>query len=742
MCARSKILLVGLKKLFTISSLFILPLSVQANLSADDGKERRVAIVFPPASGQVQSDAEAGLSHAIDENWWTQILQNIKQREYHISWRDKHDIQGNDDKRVYQAPNRAHKLLTYFTKDGIRIVPRTAAAEQPSWRWGLSLDGYVIDDRQAHVDAATRNVQGNRIEYRRKGLVEWYVNTAQGLEQGFTLLTPPGNQPGSNLTLSFTMSGNLEARIGGKGESVHLYGQGPGGAQVLEFGHLKAFDANGVDLPIHFELAQRGLNLQVASADAVYPITIDPMLTSSASHSAFGGQADSNLGAAVALAGDVNGDGYSDVIVGAPFYYNSVGIEGAVFVYHGSLRGLATTASWSAFGGQYDANLGASVASAGDVNDDGFDDVIVGAPGFDNPLANEGAAFVYLGSASGLSATADWEVYGGQVSPGFAGSVASAGDVNGDGYDDVIVGAPFYDINSLTNTNEGALFVYYGSATGPSATADRSIISGQAGALLGMSVASAGDVNNDGFDDVIAGAPFYDNTFVDGGGLFVYSGSAGGLSATPGWNAFGDKLNAGLGETVASAGDVNGDGYSDVISGAPYYVSDTLESEGGSFVYHGSASGLSATADWSAYGGDANALFGASVSSAGDVNGDGYSDIIIGARGYSSAHLNEGAAIVYLGAAAGLSVTSDWSVLGGQAEAGFGGSAAAAGDVDGNGYDDVIVGAELYDGTATNEGASFVYMSGVRKSGGGGSLYIVAYIALLMMVLIKRSQFR
>ena len=716
----------------------MLPLSAQATLLSDDGRHDLRESAMQDDSGTVLPDAVAG-------NWWSQILQNIKQREYHISWLDKTSLDGMQDhgeNGAYQAPNRAHNLHTYFTKDGIRIVPRTAAAERPSWHWGLSLDSYAVDGRQIHVDPATRNVQENRIEYRRNGLVEWYVNNAQGLEQGFTLLTPPDNQPGSQLALSFVMSGNLEARIDKQGQSVHLYGAGPGGAQVLEFGHLKAFDANGVDLPIRFELATQGLSLQIAAANAVYPITIDPMLTTSASHSVFGGQADSNLGAAVALAGDVNGDGYSDVIVGAPFYYNTVGIEGAVFVYHGSLRGLAKTASWSAFGAQYDARLGASVASAGDVNGDGFSDVIIGATAFDNPLANEGAAFVYLGSASGLSATADWDAYGGQISADFAESVASAGDVNGDGFDDVIVGAPFYDIDSLTNTNEGALFVYYGSASGLSATADVSIISGQSSALLGMSVASAGDVNNDGFDDVIAGAPFHDNTFADEGAVFVYSGSAGGLSATPSWSAFGGKDFAGLGETVASAGDVNGDGYSDVIAGAPYYVSaiNVLESEGGSFVYHGSVSGLSATADWSAYGGQANALFGVSVSSAGDVNGDGFSDIIIGARGYTSAHLNEGAAIVYLGAAGGLSSAEGWRALGGQAEAGLGVSVAAAGDVDGNSYDDVIVGAEFYDGTSTNEGASFVYMSGVKKSRGGGSLYILGIIVLLTMVLLKRGQ--
>ncbi|MBK8553946.1 MAG: FG-GAP repeat protein [Ignavibacteria bacterium] len=143
----------------------------------------------------------------------------------------------------------------------------------------------------------------------------------------------------------------------------------------------------------------------------------------------------------VSSAGDVNGDGYSDVIVGAPYFDNGQNDEGAAFVYHGSVTGLSTFSNWSAEGNQSLAYFGTSVSTAGDVNGDGYSDVIVGAYWFDNGHTQEGKAFVYHGSASGLSLTPNWSAEGNQAGTYYGNSVSSAGDVNGDGYSDVIVGA-------------------------------------------------------------------------------------------------------------------------------------------------------------------------------------------------------------------------------------------------------------------------------------------------------------
>ncbi|MCX7691754.1 integrin alpha, partial [Thermoflexus sp.] len=178
---------------------------------------------------------------------------------------------------------------------------------------------------------------------------------------------------------------------------------------------------------------------------------------------------------------------------------------------------------------QANARFGVSVASAGDVNGDGYSDVIIGAYWYDNGETDEGAAFIYHGSASGIGASHARMLESNQASAYFGYSVASAGDVNGDGYSDVIVGAIYYDNGQ---TDEGAAFIYHGSASGIGATANRMLESNQAGALFGNSVASAGDVNGDGYSDVIVGAYLYDNGETDEGAAFIYHGSAGGIGTS------------------------------------------------------------------------------------------------------------------------------------------------------------------------------------------------------------------
>jgi len=276
----------------------------------------------------------------------------------------------------------------------------------------------------------------------------------------------------------------------------------------------------------------------------------------------------------VATAGDVNGDGYSDVIVGAVLYDNGQADEGRAYVYLGSASGLAAAPAWTAESNQAGAQFGWSVATAGDVNGDGYSDVIVGAPLYSNGEGEEGRAFVYLGSASGLAVTAAWTAESDQISAYFGNSVATAGDVNGDGYSDVIVGARFYDNGE---SNEGRAFVYLGSSSGLAATAAWTSESDQAGADFGWSVATAGDVNGDGYSDVIVGAPYYDNPQTNAGRAFVYLGSSSGLAPSYAWSDGTNQLSALYGYSVATAGDVNGDGYSDIIVGGPYYDNGQAE---------------------------------------------------------------------------------------------------------------------------------------------------------------------
>jgi hypothetical protein len=411
------------------------------------------------------------------------------------------------------------------------------------------------------------------------------------------------------------------------------------------------------------------------------------------SWTAEGDQIGAELGYSVSTAGDVNGDGYDEVIVGAPRYDNTLFDQGAASVYLGTPSGISTSPAWTAYGEQSEGGFGSSVSTAGDVNADGYDDVIVGAWLHANGQINEGRAYAYLGSSLGLSTTPSWTAESDEACAWFGYSVSPAGDVNGDGYDDVIVGAWGYRI---VNLDDGRAYVFLGSPAGlstmPAWTADAD----QTGAGFAYSV-SAGDVNGDGFDDVVVGAPFRDN-----GAVFVYLGSSAGLSSTPAWVA--EEPSGRFGFAV-SAGDVNGDGYSDVSVGAPQYTGG-----GGAFVYLGSASGPSMAPAWTAVSPVAFAFFGASVSAAGDWDGDGIRDVIVGAPLLSGDQTEEGGAFVYPGSVSGPSPQPTWAAEGDQEDSRFGNRVWIARDVNADGYDEIMVGAFLYDNGQTDEGRAFAYL--------------------------------
>lgn len=416
-------------------------------------------------------------------------------------------------------------------------------------------------------------------------------------------------------------------------------------------------------------------------------------------------QASAYFGNSVACAGDVNGDGYSDLIIGCQYYTNGQTGEGAIFVYQGSATGISTTYTTLVESNQASALLGSSVASAGDVNGDGFSDVIAGAYNYDSGQTDEGAAFVYHGSARGTSAIISSQLELGQFNAYAGFSVASAGDVNADGFSDVIVGVRAYD---LGNTDEGAAFIYHGSVTGLNIVAATQLVSGQNGAFMGNSVASAGDVNGDGYGDIIVGCILFDNGFTDEGGAFIYHGSASGIGTIRITQLEGKQANAFFGCGVAGAGDVNSDGYSDVIVGARFF-DNGLTDEGAAFIFHGSPTGISTTIMRQLEGNQLNAQFGFSVAGASDVNGDGFSDVIVGAFLYDAGLADEGAAFVYHGSNTGIAVVASSQLEGNQLNAQFGSSVASAGDVNGDGYGDVIAGATFFDNGHTDEGAAFVY---------------------------------
>jgi FG-GAP repeat len=699
-----------------------------------------VAYVFLPSQLPESGDVKKAVgtdAAAIDPtaeqleqtDWWSKVRNDLSRGEYYATSAKpkallaaaRHGAAGAEavdlskasgsDAKVLQAPNREQNLRIYFLNDGAAIVERTA--QEPDWVLGIKAGRL---GRSGNFAGSARTVKPTadkqRVEYDRGEFVEWFDNRAEGLEHGMTISDRPAGEGPLSVEVSIT---GLKPRLKEGGQAVELLL--PSGEQRMSYEKLIVFDADNKEIPAGFRVAANSIYIEIDDTGARYPIVVDPLLVTpkvgpgfepdqtSSDWFATGDQNYAHFGISTAGAGDVNGDGFADVIVGAQLYDNGETDEGMVFVYHGSADGLSSTPDWTADRDQAGAYFGFSTAGAGDVNGDGYSDVIVGANYHNTGLQNVGGAFIFFGSADGLSATADWEVEGDQADAELGISVAGAGDVNGDGYADVIVGAYYYDNGE---TDEGKVFGYYGSATGPTTTADWTVESNQDGARLGRSVAGAGDVNGDGYADVIVGAYRYDHIHIDEGLISIYFGSASGLSTSADWTTYSGQENGKIGFAVAGAGDVNGDGYADVIAGADCYDNGEIE-EGRAFVYYGSVTGPGAVTDWYVESNQAGAQLGRSVAGAGDVNGDGYADVIVGAYYYENGEYREGKAFIYPGSATGLSTTAIWSAESDQADAYYGIWVAGAGDVNGDGYADVLVSAEFLDSDNTDNGRVYLY---------------------------------
>ena len=485
--------------------------------------------------------------------------------------------------------------------------------------------------------------------------------------------------------------------------------------------------------------------------------------------------ADDQSGVSVSSAGDVNGDGYDDLIIGARYADpNGDGSAGETYLVYGGasapgggmldLSALDGTNGFILNGIDAFDFSGFSVSSAGDVNGDGYDDLIIGAIWGDPNGGNSGETYVVYGGASApgaggmldlsaLDGTNGFVLNGIDADDRSGRSVSSAGDVNGDGYDDLIIGARYADPNG--DGSAGETYLVYGGASAPGGgMLDLSALDGTNGFVLngidaddrsGISVSSAGDVNGDGYDDLIIGAYRADPKGVGLAGetYVVYGGaSAPGtngmldLSALDGTNGFvlnGIDAYDRSGRSVSSAGDVNGDGYDDLIIGARFADPNGNDSGETYVVYGGSsAPGTGGMLDLSALNGangfvingiDANDSSGRSVSSAGDVNGDGYDDLIIGAHTADPNGVDSGETYVVYGGAsapgtAGVLALSDLDgsngfILNGIDESDRSGrSVSSAGDVNGDGYDDLIIGANQADPNGNNSGETYVFYGG------------------------------
>ncbi len=423
------------------------------------------------------------------------------------------------------------------------------------------------------------------------------------------------------------------------------------------------------------------------------PVVID--LTNLAASDGFIIQGDAlydQAGRAVSSAGDVNGDGIDDIIVGAP---NLNSLSGRAYVIFGrdsatrSNIDLTNLAAGDGFSISGQAGLreyaGISLSAAGDINGDGLDDIVIGAGGASGPGGSSasGRAIVIFGvsgatraniDATALASTDGFIIAAPTLFDGanVGYSVSNAGDVNGDGFDDLIIGARKF---TFDNVRTGGAFVIFGTADATRANidvntlmpADGFVIQGDAANdRAGRSVSSAGDVNGDGIDDLIVGAYGSDDGGLYAGEAYVIYGKTGStrgtidlttLAASDGFVIQGDAAFDQAGVSVSNAGDVNGDGIDDLIVGARY-GSDGGTYAGEAYVIYGKTGSTRGTIDLTnlavsdgfiIQGDTAGDGAGFSVSNAGDFNGDGIDDLIVGARRGDDGGYSAGEAYVIFG---------------------------------------------------------------------------------------------
>jgi hypothetical protein len=581
-------------------------------------------------------------------------------------------IDWNSSSGKFESENPANGMKFNYNKDGFTaqniksdVSTNSSIDMNNDWKITLRLDG-VSKDSDASVDIEMNKCEISADE--NKAVAENdkiridYLNSEKGMRQDFTIKERPVGS--ENLELYMTVNSDL--RVITKEDEVVFTDEK--GIAVMKYSSLKVWDAGGKILSAGFrenENSGEGFSIVVDDKDAEYPVTVDP-LSASPSTVLTGPY---SFGSAANPAGDVNGDGYEDVIVGAKEATINMTNDGKVSLFYGTSSGLSTAPSWYVTGDTSNTAFGHSVASAGDVNGDGYYDLLIGNPGYKIAGVSRGRVLLYLGSASGPDTVPSWTAIGYTISD-LGRSVYSAGDVNNDGYDDILVSTAYA---SFSGTHTGAVYMYYGSATGPDTIPDWEVLGANPFQNFGNSVCTAGDINGDGYDDVIIGAHDYSTS---SGAVYAFYGSASGLPASPSWTKTGAASGNKFGFKVYKAGDVNGDGYDDIIVGEP-----NTSSPGSAYVFHGSSSGLSASANWTATGSAAS--FGRCAATAGDYNGDGFSDVIVGMSDSSKLY-------VYKGSSAGLSANSVWDYTGDGTVTVLGFNVSTAGDVNGDGYGDVM----------------------------------------------------
>jgi hypothetical protein len=573
-------------------------------------------------------------------------------------------------------------------------TPAVLPSGERAARWAYTLGKPIVRMAQATSaveleDRAQLEVTGSRLTRRWGVVAETFDHEHGALKHSITVSERPAGA--GRLVVSWPVLGGGQHQP--EGDAQMLVRDAQGRARLVWSG-LVVRDLDGNRLNARFERTGEALTISVDTTGARFPIVIDPLATNPAT-TLEGDQGAANFGTAIHAAGDVNGDGFDDLLVGQPNYTHGAGIKsGRALLFLGSAFGVANTASWSLVTDTKDDRVGDAVAGLGDVDGDGFADFAIGAPQAESSgsLNNEGAVWVYRGaSAQGLGQLAlppVWTRFGGVAERRLGQRLAPAGDVNCDGKPDMIISA----LDPNTPATTGRVEVHSGQGGMPFFAPVFWSQDGESNGF-GDSISTAGNINGTvngtiKCDSIIIGDFSFDDggpTSANRGKAYIYTGSPTGLSAMPAATRVGVMNGDRVGRSVSGGEDINGDGLDDVL------ISSQIANNSGRVdAYLGDAmTAIAATPTWSVTG-TANTRFGLFVELLPDVTGDNRPDVAVAANGTNG---NFGAVHLYFNSAMGLSAVPNWTYAGTAATDQMGTNVRGLGDVNNDGLNDFAISA-------------------------------------------------